>query len=294
MTVDPRSAVVAEDFDVRLPSGRLRARRFGSPRAPLVLCIPGLSANLAGFDFLGERLAGDHRQVVALDLRGRGRSDVTGAGSYGWVNHARDVMELAGELGASSCSLIGQSMGAGVAMVCAQLAPASVDKVVLVDLAGVPDASSVLPVARSIERLGAVYPSADAAIDLIKQLGLVPEWTEYWERYFRYELHEVEGGVSPSSDRDAVFEDSGYGMAMYSAEPGPPIRALWEHLTMPTLLLRATEEIMPGFGHIVPEEEGRRFVASVPGSRMVEVDANHYAINMHPVAAEAIEEFLSA
>jgi pimeloyl-ACP methyl ester carboxylesterase len=283
---------MSEDFDVHLSSGRLRVRRFGSPGAPLVICIPGLSANLAGFDFLGERLAGDSRQVVAVDLRGRGRSEVTGAGTYGWPNHARDVLELAGELGAASCSLVGQSSGGAIAMVCAQLEEDRVEKIVLVDIAGVPDASSLLPVARSVQRLGSVYPSADAAISLIKQIGLVPDWSEYWERYFRYELREVEGGVTPSSDRDAVLEDSGYGMAMFQAQPGPPIRFLWQCLTMPALLLRATQEIMPGFGHIVPKEEGDRFVQAVTGSRMVEIDANHYTINMHPAAAEAIEAFL--
>ena len=34
------------DFDLALPSGRIRARRWGPPDAPLLLCVPGLSANL--------------------------------------------------------------------------------------------------------------------------------------------------------------------------------------------------------------------------------------------------------
>ena len=49
-----------------------------------MVCVPGLSANLCGFDRLAERLAGDALQLVAIDLRGRGRSEVTGAGTYGW------------------------------------------------------------------------------------------------------------------------------------------------------------------------------------------------------------------
>jgi pimeloyl-ACP methyl ester carboxylesterase len=61
--------------------------------------VPGLSANLCGFDRLAERLAGDTRQLVAIDLRGRGRSEVTGAGTYGWRNHARDVLGIAGAVG---------------------------------------------------------------------------------------------------------------------------------------------------------------------------------------------------
>ena len=67
-------------------------RRWGATDAPVVVCVPGLSANLCGFDRLAEQLAGDTLQLVAIDLRGRGRSEVTGAGTYGWRNHARDVL----------------------------------------------------------------------------------------------------------------------------------------------------------------------------------------------------------
>ena len=31
-----------------------------------------------------------------------------------------------------------------------------------------------------MNRLGTVYPSAQAAIALVRQLGIVPEWDEYW------------------------------------------------------------------------------------------------------------------
>ena len=60
-----------EDSSIRLVSGRLRVRRWGTADAPAVLCVPGLSANLCGFDRLSERLAGEAGQLVAVDLRGR-------------------------------------------------------------------------------------------------------------------------------------------------------------------------------------------------------------------------------
>ena len=64
--------------------------------APLLLCVHGLSTNLCGFTSLAEHLAGPHRQVVAIDLRGRGRSEVTPPGTYGLDSHARDVVDVAG------------------------------------------------------------------------------------------------------------------------------------------------------------------------------------------------------
>ena len=106
-----------EDSDIPLKSGRLRVRRWGAADAPAVVCVPGLSANLCGFDHLAERLADDTLQLVAIDLRGRGRSEVTGAGTYGWRNHAHDVLGIADAVSAPSFSWAG---GAGEGSVTAQ------------------------------------------------------------------------------------------------------------------------------------------------------------------------------
>ena len=50
---------------------------------------------------------------------------MTGAGTYGWRNHARDVLGVAGRyaVGAPSFAIIGQSSGAAIAMTCAQSSP---------------------------------------------------------------------------------------------------------------------------------------------------------------------------
>jgi len=80
-----------EDSDIPLASGRLRVRRWGAADAPAVVCVPGLSANLCSFDRLAEWLVGDALQLVAIDLRGRGRSEVTGPGSYGWRHRTRSL-----------------------------------------------------------------------------------------------------------------------------------------------------------------------------------------------------------
>jgi pimeloyl-ACP methyl ester carboxylesterase len=206
-----QQAVRYEDSDILLESGRLRARRWGAADAPAAVCVPGLSANLCGFDRLAERLASGILQLVAIDLRGRGRSEVTGAGTCGWRNHARDVLDIADAVGAPSFAVIGQSSGAAIAMTCAHLEPSRVEQLVLVDLVGSPYQRAAVPVVASVSRLGTVYPSAQAAIALIKQIGFIPEWDEYWDRSFAYELRDVSGGVASSSDRGAVLEDLGYG-----------------------------------------------------------------------------------
>ena len=139
-----------------------------------------------------------------------------------------------------------------------------------------------------MNRLGTVYPSAQAAIALVRQLGIVPEWDEYWDRYFGYELRDVDGGVTASTDKGAVLEDLGYGNAMFWPEPQAPVHALWTAVTVPALVLRATREILPGFRFILPAAEAERVVAAVPSAVLAEVGANHYTITTHDDSIAAI------
>ncbi|MFI5261667.1 MAG: alpha/beta fold hydrolase [Candidatus Limnocylindrales bacterium] len=272
-------------LDLRLVSGSVHVERFGGETGDLVLCVPGLSANLRGFDFLAERLASDRRQVVTLDLRGRGQSDVTGPGTYGWVNHAQDVLAVADALGSARFAVVGQSMGAFVAMEIARLAPHRLASAVLIDACGAPDPATVPLIRAAVDRLGSVYPSVEAYLDLVQRLGTIRPWSPYWERYFRYELMPVAGGVRARSDRAAVLEDAAYG------ETHDP-HVLWPDVVMPTLLLRATQQLMEGTGFIVPPAERDAFLEQVGSARAVEVDANHYGINTHPTSSEAIATFL--
>ena len=282
--IAPVSSATPLDFE--LAAGRVHAESRGPEGATLVLAIPGLSANLRGFDFLAEQL-GVRRRVVALDLRGRGHSDVTAPGTYGWANHARDVIDVADALGVDEFAVLGQSMGAFVAMEVAREAPGRLRAAVLIDACGLPDPETIAPIRAAVERLGAVYPSFAGYLALVQQLGTVRPWSPYWERYFRYELADVPGGVRARSDRAAVLEDADYG------ESHSP-RDLWRNLTMPVLLARATQPLVGASGFIVPEAERDAFLAAVRSASLVEVDANHYGINTHPATAQAIEAFLAA
>lgn len=288
------SASPPEEFDLQLPSGRIHAQRFGPADAPLVLCLPGLSANMRGFDFLCERLAREDRQLVAVDLRGRGLSDVTGPATYGWINHAKDVFAIADALGASTFTIVGQSMGGAVAMTCAWMDPARVERIVLLDVCGAPDESAAGPIMAAVSRLGAVYPSVEAYLGLVRQIGTIDPWSDYWERYFRYELRETEGGVTARSAPAAVLEDGVFGAGAFAFGDGAGVYALWRSLTMPVLLLRASKELLPGFGRIVSDRDRERFPREVPSATVVDVDANHYGINTHEASATAIAEFLDA
>src|SRR5919199_948487 len=130
MTKDP------VEFDIALSSGTVHAARWGAPDALLAFCVHGLSANLHGFDFLAERIAGPERQVVAIDLRGRGRSEITPPGTYGLTAHAQDVLEAATALGADRFDLVGWSLGALIGITTAGLAAERLRTLTLIDHCG--------------------------------------------------------------------------------------------------------------------------------------------------------------
>jgi pimeloyl-ACP methyl ester carboxylesterase len=276
----------AVELDLVLPTGRIHAQRFGSPSAPLAICLPGLSANMRSFDFLGERVGSATLQLVALDLRGRGQSDVTPPGTYGWDSHARDAFEVANLLGAARFSLIGHSMGAAVALAAAGLDGGRLERLVLIDACGVPEPATGPLIFAAVARLGAVYPSVEEYLTLVKQIGTVQPWSDYFAAYLRYELEPVPDGVRARSSRDAVLEDA----AEFQRRD---IYALWPAVHQPTLLLRAARELLPGYGYIVSAADAARFVAEVPGARLVEVDANHYGIITAEATASAIAEFFA-
>jgi pimeloyl-ACP methyl ester carboxylesterase len=283
--IEPPPAA-STDFDLDLPGGRIRAHRFGDPAAELVLCVPGLSANSRWFDYLGERLAGGGRQIVALDLRGRGFSALTAPGTYGFKNHARDVLAAAEVLRAKRFDLVGHSMGAYVGMEAAALdSGARLRRLVLIDGLGIPRYAAIKSILRNLQRLDCVHASAEHYVASIRSLKLIDPWNEYWDRLYEYELIAVPGGVRARTQRAPVHEDFTYGN-LHDA------RRLWHKLAAPVLALRALRPISGRTGFIVTEFDLRHFVRTAPAATAVEVDANHYDIMTHGATLAAVRQFL--
>ena len=269
---------------LKLRSGEIACEVSGSDSGQLVVGIPGLSANLRSFDVIYDALDWERHRKVAFDPRGRGHSSKTGPGTYGWPSHARDVIEIADQLGAESFDVIGWSMGAWIAMVAAQMAPTRIRRVVLVDAAGLPEESIKVPVYAGLDRLATVFPSRDAFMTLVRNMPHYQPWAP-WERLFDYELVEVEGGVSFRTQKPAPWEDE-----QYRLDQDP--YKLWSALTMPVLLVRAAQEVPPNFGFLITKEDYARFLHEVPTAKGIEIQANHYTVGMAGAAARAIRDFL--
>ena len=167
----------ARETHLQVGGGRLHAIEWGPASGRLVLLLPGLTANARGFDLICARLADAGLRAVAFDLRGRGRSDVTPAGTYGWEGHARDLIDAAKALCAGRVHPVGWSMGAFVAMQAAAcLAPGRIGRMVLIDACGRPPAAAMPLIQRSVDRLGASYPSATEYLARLRALGTIAPW----------------------------------------------------------------------------------------------------------------------
>ncbi len=179
---------MAEELDLDLTSGRVHAQRFGAPGAPLVLAVHGLSANMHGFDYLAPRLvAGRNRQVVAVDLRGRGNSEAGAPGTYGLEAHARDMFEVATLLGRDSFDWVGWSLGALIGIFASSIEPGRIHRLGLIDHAGRSDESAVAAVIAGLNRLDLDVPTAEEYVAQVEAASPIRPFTDFWRRFYAYE-----------------------------------------------------------------------------------------------------------
>ncbi len=154
--------------------------------APLI-CLHGLTRNGGDFDLLRPLLAGG--RIIAMDSRGRGSSDHSGAASYTVPREAEDVIEMMDYLGIAAAPFIGTSRGGMVAMAIAARFPDRITGLCLNDIgpemepegrARIPTYIGVQPTERTIAERVAAMPGYNPGF------ANVPEdrWRAEVERHF--------------------------------------------------------------------------------------------------------------
>jgi pimeloyl-ACP methyl ester carboxylesterase len=116
------------------PGGRIAYDLSGPEKGPLVICIPGMGDVRSTFQHLRTTLGQEGYRVACMDLRGHGDSDATfgrGIGHYDDTAAATDALALAHHL-RKPAVLVGNSMGAGAAVIAAAFEPAMVRALVLI------------------------------------------------------------------------------------------------------------------------------------------------------------------
>lgn len=264
---------MAKEFDLELTSGRLRAQRFGDPEAHLVLAVHGLSANMHGFDHLAPLLVADgERQVVAVDLRGRGGSEATAPGSFGLASHASDMFELATLLGKQTFDWIGWSLGAMIGILAASRHPDRIRRLGLIDHAGGrSDERAIAAVFAGLNRLDLDLPTADEYVTQVEGVSPIRPFTDFWRRYYGYEFRRTNKAACLEDGADAANHDW---------------RQMWSRLTMPVALIRCLQPLNGGL--VVPDDVVAEFSSAVPALTVTGVDADHFTVMTHDPAAEAL------
>lgn len=275
-------AVDAVDGQVDVGGLRLHYRQLGDPAGPGVLVLHGIMGLSREWDTLTRALAGEHR-VVALDLRGHGRSDW--AETYTASAMADDVAAAIESLGLAPSHLVGHSMGGMVALLVAARRPDLVDRLALIDIGP--------------ESL--VGEFADGLADWLAMLGESSytrhdEASRLWldgNPLARPELidHYVEHNLIAGPDGRWMWRFDATGLVGF-ATAGVTTHELWEAvdgITRPTLLIRG--ESSPVFSH----EHARRMMRRLGDASLVEIPAGAHDLGVEQPEAvtRAIETFLA-
>jgi pimeloyl-ACP methyl ester carboxylesterase len=113
---------------------------------PTLLLVHGIGGDWRTWETVLDGLA-RHHHVVAVDLPGHGDSD-KGAGDYSLGSLASALRDLGGALGIEAATLVGHSLGGGVAMQFAYQFPERCERLVLVSSGGLgPDVGLALRLA---------------------------------------------------------------------------------------------------------------------------------------------------
>jgi pimeloyl-ACP methyl ester carboxylesterase len=255
-----------------------------------ILCIHGITANCRCWDVLASTLSPKQR-VLAMDLRGRGGSDKPASG-YSLEHHIEDIRSLLDDLGLKEVVLMGHSLGAFISLAFGAKYPERLDRIVLVDGGGALSKEQLDKVFQGIkpalDRLGKIFPSSDAYLDIMKQAPYIQPWSPAIETYYRYELEKTNGGVRVNIRPEHIQEEA---QNMRKV----PTDSFYPLITCKTLILRATNGLLSQDDILLPQPVVSRMVEEIPKARRVDVvGTNHYGIMFQPneFRDRAIQAFL--
>ena len=255
-----------------------------------LLCIHGITANCRCWDTLADALTPEY-QVMAMDLRGRGQSDRPSEG-YALDYHLKDINCLLDDLGLERAVIMGHSLGAFIGLAFAAEYSNRVVRLILVDGGG--DLSKeqfdnvFVGIKPALDRLGKVFPSAEAYLEKMKAAPYIQPWSSVTETYYRHEIEAVEGGVRTNIAPAHIQEEAANIKKVDCAPYYPRIKCK-------VLILRAPNGLLSQDDILLPEDVIGRMIAEIPHVQRFNVEGvNHYGIVFQPHAArdEVIREFL--
>ncbi len=121
------------ELQIKLPHLALCAQTWGDATRPPLLALHGWLDNAGSFALLAPLLATQFH-VIALDLPGHGHSDhLPDGASYHFTDYVRTALDVVNALELGNYTLLGHSLGAGVASLVAAAMPQRVDRLLLIE-----------------------------------------------------------------------------------------------------------------------------------------------------------------
>lgn len=257
-----------------------------------ILCVHGITANCRCWDKLADVLA-PHHHIMAMDLRGRGRSDKPDTG-YSLKHHMLDINYILDNLGYDRVVVMGHSLGAFIGLALAAEYPQRVERLILVDGGGDLSADQMAKVfvgiKPALDRLGHVFPSKKAYMEKMSAAPYMQPWSEVIDRYYHHEIETVEGGVQTNISPVHIMEEAENVRKLDCAPFYPKIQCK-------VLILRATEGLLSQDDLLLPENVIKGMLQGIPqAERFDVVGTNHYGIVFQPHDArdQVILEFLTS
>ena len=283
----PLSALTPElqPWEVELHGHRVIYRIAGS--GPPVVLIHGMVNSSRHWESVALRLA-DRYTVIAPDLIGHGDS-ATPRGDYSLGAHAAVIRDLLATLGIERATIVGHSLGGGIAMIFFYQFPQRTERMVLVSSGGL--GRQVSPLLRS-----AALPGASALLSVAANRRVLGSLWEAGDRLQRrgsgkgVYLKAVARALSPLEQPGArqAFVQSLRSVIDWRGQRVSALDRLHLLDPMPTLI------VWGGRDNTIPIEHGREAHRTIAGSRFVELPrAAHFPHLEDPEGlADAIREFI--
>ncbi|HEV7872213.1 MAG TPA: alpha/beta fold hydrolase [Modestobacter sp.] len=247
--------------------GHRLSYRIGGTSGPVLLLLHGLLGSGASFGPALDELARTHR-VLAPDLLGHGASEKP-SGDYSLGSLATLVRDLLVVLGVDSATVVGHSLGGGVAMQLAYQFPTTAERLVLVDSGGL--GRTVSPALRAVALPGAewVLPAvfnpyaARAAARLLRP----------FQRITPPALAQVVAGLATLADAEAraAFVQTARSVIDVRGQRVSATDRLYLAAAMPLLL------VWGGRDPVIPVAHAHTLHEQLPGSRLVVFEgAGHF------------------
>jgi pimeloyl-ACP methyl ester carboxylesterase len=254
--------------EVTLHGHRVGFRLAGE--GPLIVLIHGITSTSDVWLGVMERLAERHT-VVAPDLLGHGRS-AKPRGDYSLGAYASGARDLLGVLGFERGTVVGHSLGGGIALQFAYQFPEYCERLVLVSSGGL--GKEVHPLLRA-----AALPGAELVLPLIIRTWAIDAGSAVAGVLGRLglsagpDLAEAARGYASLADRGAreAFLHTLRAVVDLEGQRVSATDRLYLAENLPTLLIWGTDD------PIIPIEHGRSARERIPGSRLVEISgAGHW------------------